>query len=68
MQIARSDGFAGGLTHRQVMSTKIGRWPVAEVAVKMSESPACVGERIDRGASYYGMDNGYVYGESLGMS
>jgi crotonobetainyl-CoA:carnitine CoA-transferase CaiB-like acyl-CoA transferase len=48
--------------------TRIGRWPVAEVAVKMSESPAYIGGRLDRGALCYGEDNHYVYGELLGMS
>ena len=52
----------------EVTGTKIGRWPVAEVAVKMSESPAYIGGRLDRGAPGYGEDNDYVYGELLGMS
>src|SRR5688572_18829835 len=52
----------------EVTGTKIGRWPVAEVAVKMSESPAYIGGRLDRGAPCYGEDNDYVYGELLGMS
>ena len=42
--------------------------PIAEVPVKMSESPAYIGGRIDRGAPCYGEDNNYVYGELLGMS
>jgi crotonobetainyl-CoA:carnitine CoA-transferase CaiB-like acyl-CoA transferase len=52
----------------EVTGTKIGRWPIAEVPVKMSESPAYIGGRIDRGAPCYGEDNYYVYGELLGMS
>jgi crotonobetainyl-CoA:carnitine CoA-transferase CaiB-like acyl-CoA transferase len=52
----------------EVTGTKIGRWPVAEVPVKLSESPAYIGGRIDRGAPCYGEDNAYVYGELLGMS
>lgn len=52
----------------EVTGTKIGRWPVAEVPVKLSESPAYVGGRIDRGAPCYGEDNEYVYGELLGMT
>jgi len=52
----------------EVTGTKIGRWPLAEVPVKMSESPAYIGGRIDRGAPCYGEDNHYVYGELLGMS
>ncbi len=52
----------------EVTGTKIGRWPVAEVPVKMSETPPYIGGRIDRGAPGYGEDNEYVYGELLGMS
>jgi hypothetical protein len=33
----------------EVTGTKIGRWPVAEVAVKMSASPVYIGGRLDRG-------------------
>ncbi len=52
----------------EVTGTKIGRWPVAEVPIKMSASPAYIGGRIDRGAPCYGEDNDYVYGELLGMT
>jgi crotonobetainyl-CoA:carnitine CoA-transferase CaiB-like acyl-CoA transferase len=52
----------------EVTGTKIGRWPLAEVPVKLSESPAYIGGRLDRGAPCYGEDNEYVYGELLGMS
>jgi crotonobetainyl-CoA:carnitine CoA-transferase CaiB-like acyl-CoA transferase len=52
----------------EVTGTKIGRWPIAEVPIKMSESPAYIGGRIDRGAPCYGEDNHHVYGEPLGMS
>ncbi|MEZ5855803.1 MAG: CoA transferase [Hyphomicrobiaceae bacterium] len=52
----------------EVTGTKIGRWPVAEVPVKLSQSPAYAGGRIDRGAPCYGEDNDYVYGELLGMT
>ena len=52
----------------EVTGTKIGRWPVAEVPVKLKESPAYAGGRIDRGAPCYGEDNEYVYGELLGMT
>jgi crotonobetainyl-CoA:carnitine CoA-transferase CaiB-like acyl-CoA transferase len=52
----------------EVTGTKIGRWPLAEVPIKMSESPAYIGGRLDRGAPCYGEDNAYVYGELLGMS
>jgi len=52
----------------EVTGSKIGRWPVAEVPIKLSESPAFAGGRIDRGAPCYGEDNEYVYGELLGMT
>jgi len=52
----------------EVTGTKIGRWPLAEVPIKMSQSPAYIGGRIDRGAPCYGEDNEYVYRELLGMS
>ena len=52
----------------EVTGTKIGRWPLAEVPIKLSESPAYIGGRIDRGAPCYAEDNHYVYGELLGIS
>ncbi len=52
----------------EVTGTKIGRWPIAEVPIKLSASPAYIGGRIDRGAPCYAEDNEYVYGELLGMS
>ncbi len=52
----------------EVTGTKIGRWPIAEVPIKMSESPAYIGGRLDRGAPCYGEDNNYVFGELLGFS
>jgi crotonobetainyl-CoA:carnitine CoA-transferase CaiB-like acyl-CoA transferase len=52
----------------EVTGTEIGRWPVYEVPVKMSESPFYAPGRIDRGAPGFGEDNAYVYGELLGMS
>jgi crotonobetainyl-CoA:carnitine CoA-transferase CaiB-like acyl-CoA transferase len=52
----------------EVTGTKIGTWPVAEVPVHMSATPAFIGGKIDRGAPCYGEDNEYVYGELLGMS
>ena len=36
--------------------------------MKLSESPAYAGGRVDRGAPCYGEDNEYVYGELLGMT
>ena len=52
----------------EITGSKIGRWPIAEVPIKLSASPAYIGGRIDRGAPCYGEDNEYVYGELLGMS
>jgi crotonobetainyl-CoA:carnitine CoA-transferase CaiB-like acyl-CoA transferase len=40
---------------------------VADIAVKMSATPAHAGGSIDRGAPCYGEDTEYVYGELLGM-
>ena len=51
----------------EVTGTKIGTWPVAEVPVKLSESPAHIGGRVDRGAPCYAEDNEYVYGDLLGL-
>jgi crotonobetainyl-CoA:carnitine CoA-transferase CaiB-like acyl-CoA transferase len=51
----------------EVTGTKIGRWPVAEVPVKLSETPAHIGGVLDRGAPCYGEDNEWVLGELLGM-
>jgi crotonobetainyl-CoA:carnitine CoA-transferase CaiB-like acyl-CoA transferase len=51
-----------------VTGTKIGRWPVAEVPVKLSETPPYIGGPVDRGAPCYGEDNEYVFGELLGIS
>ncbi len=52
----------------ELSGTEIGSWPVAEVPVKMSETPPHMGGPIGRGAPCYGEDNAYVYGELLGMS
>jgi crotonobetainyl-CoA:carnitine CoA-transferase CaiB-like acyl-CoA transferase len=52
----------------EVTGTKIGMWPVPEVPVKLSATPAYIGGPIDRGAPCYGEDNEYVLGELLGYS
>ena len=52
----------------EVTGTKIGTWPIAEVPVRMSETPARVEGPIGRGAPCYGEDNEYVFGEILGMT
>jgi crotonobetainyl-CoA:carnitine CoA-transferase CaiB-like acyl-CoA transferase len=50
----------------EVTGSKIGRWPVGEVPVKMSATPTHIGGSVDRGAPCYGEDNEYVLGELLG--
>jgi crotonobetainyl-CoA:carnitine CoA-transferase CaiB-like acyl-CoA transferase len=52
----------------EVNGTKIGRWPVPELPMKLSESPAHIGGPIGRGAPCYGEDNEYILGELLGYS
>jgi crotonobetainyl-CoA:carnitine CoA-transferase CaiB-like acyl-CoA transferase len=52
----------------EVTGTRIGTWPVAEVPVKLSATPATVAGPTNRGAPGYGEDNAYVYGELLGLS
>lgn len=52
----------------EVTGTRIGTWPVGEVAVRMDGTPPSIGGRIGRGAPGYGEDNYAVYGELLGLS
>jgi len=52
----------------EVAGTKIGRWPVYELPMKLSRTPAYIGGPIDRGAPCYGEDNVWVLTELLGMS
>ncbi|WP_216644945.1 CoA transferase [Microbacterium sp. SYP-A9085] len=52
----------------EVEGRKIGRWPVYEVPVKLSRSPAHAGGRFGRGAPNYGQDNEQVFGDLLGLS
>jgi crotonobetainyl-CoA:carnitine CoA-transferase CaiB-like acyl-CoA transferase len=52
----------------EVTGTKIGTWPVAELPIKLSATPAYVGGPINRGAPGYGEDNNYILGEMLGYS
>src|SRR5262249_26468798 len=52
----------------EVTGTKIGRWPIAEVPVKLSASPAYIGGRPDPGAPRSGEGNEDAYGDLLGMS
>ena len=51
----------------EVTGTKIGTWPVAELPVKLSRTPAHVGGLPRRGAPCYGEDNAEILGEYLGM-
>ena len=52
----------------EVTGTKIGRWPVYELPMKLSRTPAYIGGMIDRGAPCYGEDNAWMLTELLGMS
>ena len=52
----------------EVTGSKIGRWPVAEVSAKMSETPAYSGGPIDRAAPCYGEDNHFILTQYLGYS
>jgi crotonobetainyl-CoA:carnitine CoA-transferase CaiB-like acyl-CoA transferase len=52
----------------EVTGSEIGTWPVAELPIELSATPAFMGGPIDRGAPCYGEDNALVYGEWLGLS
>ena len=52
----------------EVTGTKIGRWPVAEMSAKLSDTPAYSGGPIDRGAPGYGEDNVHILTKWLGYS
>ena len=52
----------------EVTGTEIGTWPIAELPIELSATPAFMGGPIDRGAPCYGEDNALVYGEWLGMT
>lgn len=52
----------------EVTGTKIGTWPVAELPMKLSATPAHAGGPINRGAPGYGEDNVHVLSSILGMS
>jgi crotonobetainyl-CoA:carnitine CoA-transferase CaiB-like acyl-CoA transferase len=52
----------------EVDQAEIGRWPIKEIPVRLSETPAYIGGPLDRSGPNYGQDNDYVYGELLGFS
>ena len=52
----------------EVTGTKIGTWPVYEIPMKLSKTPAYIGGPINRGAPCYGEDNMYVLTELLGRT
>jgi crotonobetainyl-CoA:carnitine CoA-transferase CaiB-like acyl-CoA transferase len=52
----------------EVTGTKIGTWPVYEIPMKLSKTPAYIGGPIDRGAPCYGEDNLWVLTEMLGRT
>jgi crotonobetainyl-CoA:carnitine CoA-transferase CaiB-like acyl-CoA transferase len=52
----------------EVTGTKIGTWPVYELPMKFSRTPAYIGGPIDRGAPGYGEDNEWLLTNLLGMS
>ncbi len=45
----------------------VGKWPVKDFPVHLSESPAHAGGIINRGFPSYGEDNDYVFGTLLGI-
>ncbi|PPQ29361.1 acyl-CoA transferase [Rhodopila globiformis] len=52
----------------EVTGSKIGTWPVYELPMKLSRTPAYIGGPINRGAPCYGEDNAWLLTELLGMS
>jgi crotonobetainyl-CoA:carnitine CoA-transferase CaiB-like acyl-CoA transferase len=52
----------------EVTGSKIGTWPVYELPMKLSRTPAYIGGLTDRGAPCYGEDNMWVLTELLGRS
>ena len=52
----------------EVIGTKIGTWPVYELPMKFSATPAYIGGPTNRGAPCYGEDNFWVFTELLGRS
>lgn len=52
----------------EITGTKIGTWPVYELPMKFSRTPAYIGGPINRGAPGYGEDNTWLFTTLLGMS
>jgi crotonobetainyl-CoA:carnitine CoA-transferase CaiB-like acyl-CoA transferase len=52
----------------EVTGSKIGTWPVYELPMKLSRTPAFIGGPINRGAPCYGEDNAWLLTELLGMT
>ena len=52
----------------ELTGTRIGRWPLAEIPVRMSRTPPYLGGRPDRAAPQYGEDNTAILTGLLGMS
>ena len=52
----------------EVTGTKIGTWPIYELPMKFSRTPAYIGGPIDRGAPGYGEDNEWLLTTMLGFS
>lgn len=52
---------------RELEGSEIGRWPLVDVAFKLSETPAFLGGMSNRAAPLYGEDNHAILGKLLGM-
>ncbi|MBV8090887.1 MAG: CoA transferase, partial [Alphaproteobacteria bacterium] len=52
----------------EITGTKIGTWPIYELPMKLSATPAYIGGITNRGAPCYGEDNMWVLTELLGRS
>ena len=52
----------------EVTGTKIGTWPIYELPMKFTRTPAYIGGPIDRGAPCYGEDNEWLLTTMLGFT
>jgi crotonobetainyl-CoA:carnitine CoA-transferase CaiB-like acyl-CoA transferase len=52
----------------EVTGTKIGAWPIYELPMKFTRTPAYIGGPTNRGAPCYGEDNMWVLTELLGRT